>query len=820
MSEKISPFDLKRLQLRGIKLKYRHYLLTVYEKLNSLNFIKTNTTWVSIFESLINSNTKNISKYSNELLVLEENLDAEDKVEVYTYILGLVHQEVLNDFLTFVKNEKKKKFKKFLKKLIEECDKYLQNVNNLLNENNINIDNLIEVDIANNLINSFSNNANEVVNSKQVMYYVDGNNNEELQKILENSGILEFCNYEDEDEHDNYADDENDDDYVYDDEDDGDGHEDYQKYEKSKRSNKIEKNFIDLIKARDKKPTTLVEEFKRLKNDDQKNIVKDLTDINASLEDTNNLQMRVLKSKLNVHEKKELLSRIEVQGSERKGKFKEYCESVLSFPFQKYAKMHTDNLTEPEEIKSLLSKAKNTLDEAIYGHNEAKHTILSHISQMITNPDSSGKALGLVGSKGTGKTSLVEHGFCKILGLPFVMIGLAGLTDGTYFSGHHYTYEGSQPGKIVEGLKKANVLNPVFFCDELDKVSETDRGKEISNKLIQMIDPAQNNHFQDTYFGNIDIDLSKAMWIFTWNDSDKIDPILLDRIKIIKVKGFNLDQKMVISRNYLLPKIIKDIGIKHGININDEVIKYLIDSLTFEGGVRKLKELLFEIVSEYNMKTLTAEIQPPPKKKRRLLLEDKPFEITMENVNNFLIKKIPYEHIKIKDQDLIGNIVGLYATANDVGGIIPISAKLIPSDVTLSLNLTGNLGKIMKESAIIAKTVAWDKTPQETKDKLMDKWKIRKEGIHIHCSEGSGLNIKKDIGITGEIDLTGKVMKIGGLQQKMYGAKNAGCKLVLFPEGNIKDYEQAVEDCPKLIDDTFKAIPVGTFSEALEHLIV
>jgi ATP-dependent Lon protease len=852
MSQKISIFEIKKLKLKGIKLKYRHYLINTYKKLNK----NLSENWIPIFESLIKQNNKNIKQYVNEFLLLDENVCEKDKEDAQKYILGLVNQDVINNCLCYLNlnNENSKKsIKTYFKNTLKETEDELRIVIDTLQSNNVDIIDIEQLDFDDSFIDFL------IQSEKDNEYEPD----EEYNDDEEDNEDEEYIDEDDEDENDEYP--EYDDDYEEDYEpmafsflitNSNKNNNDisfivddniFQKNKNTRNSNKnntkIEKTFQELIKTREQKSNTIIDEFKKLHKEDQQSIVKDLKDINNSLDTINNLQMRVLKSKLTIHEKKELLNRIDTQGSERKGKFREYCESVLSFPFGKYAKMNTENLNTPEQIKSLLDNGKDILNKTIYGHEDAKHNIISHISQMITNPDSCGKAIGLVGTRGTGKTSLVEHGFCKILGLPFVMIGLAGLQDGSYFTGHHYTYEGSQAGKIVEGIKKAGVLNPVFFCDELDKISGTDRGVEISNKLIQMIDQSQNNHFQDTYFGNIDIDLSKALWIFTWNDSSKIDPILLDRIKIIKIKGFNLEQKMVISQDYLIPKIIKEIGIKNGIDIKDEVIKYLINSLTYEGGVRKLRELLFEIVSEFNMKCLTGIIQPAHKKRKKETTNTSKntFSITMDNVNDFLIKKIPYEHIKIRDKNLIGNIVGLYATSNDVGGIIPISAKLVPSDVTLSLNLTGNLGKIMKESAIIAKTVAWDKTNQDTKDNLMELWKKRKEGIHIHCSEGSvgkegpsagtalaiclyslfnNLPIYKDIGITGELDLTGKVLPIGGLQEKMYGAKIAGCKIVLFPKDNVKDYNQAIKECPNLIDDNFKAFPIETFDEALNYLIV
>jgi ATP-dependent Lon protease len=483
------------------------------------------------------------------------------------------------------------------------------------------------------------------------------------------------------------------------------------------------------------------------------------------------------------------------------------------------------------------------MDKAIFGHEDAKHKILCHLSKMITNPGSVGNALCICGAKGTGKTQLVEEGFSKILGLPFVTIPLAGLQDGTYLTGHHYTYEGSQPGKIVESIKSAGCLNPVIFLDELDKVSTTSRGREITNQLIKLIDPSQNMHIQDTYFGNFDIDLSKALWIFSCNDVNNIDPILLDRLTVIKAKKFHLDEKVIIAKEYLIPRILKDIKVQRPIQINDDVIIHLINNLTCEAGVRKLKELLYEIVSEFNMKLLVGDIKRPLKKKKKAGSEscyETTFIITPENMKDFLIKKLPVEQVKIREVDGIGNINGLYAST-DGGGILYIEARWMVSETTLSLNVTGNIGSVMKESTSVAKTVAWERTPGDVQSNLMKSWKDKKMGIHINCCELAiikdgpsatcavalclyslinDIPIRNDVAITGEMNLSGDVTKIGGLVDKLFGAKRAGCKLVLYPLSNESDIKLIKEDFPSLIEDNvFEVVAIRTFDEALKYVM-
>jgi ATP-dependent Lon protease len=507
--------------------------------------------------------------------------------------------------------------------------------------------------------------------------------------------------------------------------------------------------------------------------------------------------------------------------------------------------MNTENLNTAVDIKMFLDNAKITMDKAIFGHKDAKHKILCHLSKMITNPGSIGNALCICGVKGTGKTQLVEEGFSKILGLPFVTIPLAGLQDGSYLTGHHYTYEGSQPGKIVESIKAAGCLNPVIFLDELDKISTTPRGREITNQLIKLIDPSQNTHIQDTYFGNFDIDLSKALWIFSCNDIRNIDPILLDRLTVIKAKKFHLDDKVTIAKDYLIPRILKDVKVQNTIQINDDVIKYLINDLTNEGGVRKLKELLYEIICEYNMKYLVGDLARPIKKKKTSINDKNdslPYIITTQNVSQFLIKKLPYERITIRDDDSVGNITGLYACSDgDEGGILHIETRWMVSDSAFSLYVTGNMRSVMKESTKVAKTVAWERTPLETQTSLLSSLKERKMGIHINCCELSIIKdgpsatcaialcifslfnntlIKKDVAITGEMNLSGDVTKIGGLADKLFGAKKAGCTLVLYPHSNETDIKVIKDEFPNLIEkDVFEVIPIKTFDEALKYVM-
>ena len=232
--------------------------------------------------------------------------------------------------------------------------------------------------------------------------------------------------------------------------------------------------------------------------------------------------------------------------------------------------------------------------------------IIQLITQWITNPNSGGNVIGLQGPMGNGKTTLVKEGISKAVDLPFTFITLGGCSDSAFLEGHNYTYEGSTWGKVVDVLIQTECLNPIIYFDELDKVSETKRGEEIVNMLIHLTDSTQNSNFQDKYFSGINIDLSKAIFIFSYNDESKINPILLDRLLNIRTKGFDVEDKIKISKKHLIPKIIKNLGMDDNtIDIPDSVIKYIIENYTEEEGVRTLKKCLELIYSNLNVLILT-----------------------------------------------------------------------------------------------------------------------------------------------------------------------------------------------------------------------
>ena len=274
-------------------------------------------------------------------------------------------------------------------------------------------------------------------------------------------------------------------------------------------------------------------------------------------------------------------------------KIKHWVDNFMMIPFGKYSSMDVSFSDGIEKCNEFMIKSKQILDEAVYGLNDAKMQILQMMAQWISNPEAIGSAIAIKGPMGTGKTSLVKHGISKILGRPFAFIALGGATDSAFLEGHSYTYEGSTWGHIVEILKQSKCMNPVFYFDELDKVSDTSKGDEIIGILTHLTDATQNSQFHDKYFSGIDLDLSKALFIFSYNDENKINPILRDRMYKIQTEGYNMHQKKIIAMKYMIPMIEKNIGFEpKNINLSDDSIAYIIEHYApDEKGVRNLKRL-------------------------------------------------------------------------------------------------------------------------------------------------------------------------------------------------------------------------------------
>jgi ATP-dependent Lon protease len=242
------------------------------------------------------------------------------------------------------------------------------------------------------------------------------------------------------------------------------------------------------------------------------------------------------------------------------------------------------------------------MNATIYGHKEAKEQIIRILAQLISFPSANGYIIGIQGSAGVGKTKLIKEGICNALNYPYAFISLGGATDASYLRGHSFTYEGAVYGKICESLIKTGIMNPVFLFDELDKVSNTYKGDEIINTLIHITDPVQNDKYTDRYFEEIDLDISRSMIIFTYNDESQINPILKDRMITINVSGYTNAEKLALAEDFLIPEILKQYNLQTSdIIFSKEIIKYIIDNIEKEDGVRTLKRTLNNIISWINM---------------------------------------------------------------------------------------------------------------------------------------------------------------------------------------------------------------------------
>ena len=435
----------------------------------------------------------------------------------------------------------------------------------------------------------------------------------------------------------------------------------------------------------------------------------------------------------------------------------------------------------------------------------------------------------------THNTSLIKEGIAKAMDKPFVFISLGGATDSSFLEGHSYTYEGSIYGRIANGLITSKCMDPIIYFDELDKISKSHKGDEITNLLVHLTDPVQNSHFRDKYFHGIDIDLSRATMIFSFNDPHNVNPVLMDRITTVETKYLMISQKIHIVNNYLLPEMMKDMGLNpNDVNMNDETIRYIVNSYTNEGGVRKLKSILYNICRELNLANLTKDTIDSVK-------VTFPFTVEISHLKTLLRNKMEIEHDKVHDDDKSGIVNGLWANSLGQGGILSIETMLVPSSSALTVKATGHLEKVIKESTEVATSLAWSYLPEDIKTKLLSNWKDRPMGIHIHCPDGAtpkdgpsagaaltlalysiltGRKIKHDIAMTGEINLEGKVTAIGGLEEKLEGAKRAGVKLVLYPKENQKHINKIKERNVNLIDDNFRVISIETFDDVMKHALV
>ena len=580
---------------------------------------------------------------------------------------------------------------------------------------------------------------------------------------------------------------------------------------KKKRTEKIEKMIYEYINiesitksAKNKEDEDLKKMYKETSIRKQIDYLeKELEEINPDcVSETSEFERKIEKSGMNKDAKKEalkVLNRLkqEGNGSQEYGMLYDYLDFMTSLSWKK------------EKFKNYdISKAKEVLDKEHFGLKKVKKRIIEEIAVMNLNKKQSGSILLFVGPPGTGKTS-VASSIAKALNRKYVRISLGGIRDEAEIRGHRRTYLGALPGRIMSGIEKSGVSNPVIVLDEVDKLITSYDGDPAS-ALLEVLDPEQNNTFTDHYL-NVPYDLSDTLFICTANSIDKIPEPLLNRMEVIEFSGYTPIEKEQIAKEYLIPESMKKIGLtKKQIGFTSSGIKNIIKDYTMESGVRGLKRIIEHLCRESALKIVTGE-------------EDK-IEITNKNYSQYIdIHKI--HHDEVGKSTNSGIITGLAWTS--AGGEI----LFIESSMTKGkgkLTITGQLGDVMKESIQIAISLIKNIYPEYVK-------KISESDIHIHVPEGAvpkdgpsaGITIttalaslltnKKvsgNIAMTGEVSLRGNVMPIGGLKEKLMAAERAGVKKAFIPKDNIED----LKDIPEEIKEKIEVIPVTTVKEVLKEL--
>ena len=478
-----------------------------------------------------------------------------------------------------------------------------------------------------------------------------------------------------------------------------------------------------------------------------------------------------------------------------------YLDWITSIPWNKKSRVKKD-----------LNKAQAVLDSDHYGLEKVKERIVEYLAVQQRSAKLKGPILCLVGPPGVGKTSLGKS-VAKATGREFIRISLGGVRDESEIRGHRRTYIGSMPGKIIQSMKKAKTNNPLILLDEIDKMGQDFRGDPAS-AMLEVLDPEQNGTFVDHYL-EVEYDLSNVMFLTTANSYNMPGP-LLDRMEIIPLSGYTEDEKQEIAKQHLLDKQVKNHGLKKGeFELADDALKEVIRRYTREAGVRNLERELAKLCR----KALTSIIKG----------KEKAVKVTVKNIEDFLgVKRFKFGLAEEKDQ--VGVVTGLAYTS--VGGVLlPIEALRLPGKGRMKT--TGKLGDVMKESIEAASSYVRSIAPEiGVKPPVFEKI-----DIHVHVPEGAtpkdgpsagigmvtsivsvltGIPVKKDIAMTGEVTLRGNVLPIGGLKEKLLAALGGGLKTVLIPKENEKD----LREIPDNVKEGLNIIPVSAVSEVLKHALV
>lgn len=518
-----------------------------------------------------------------------------------------------------------------------------------------------------------------------------------------------------------------------------------------------------------------------------------------------------------------------------------YVKTLLNYPWPTNFNNNSDddinieshkifpNVNNHNRVEFLNNIARN-LDQKVCGHTECKNKIKELVGKWTINSFGDGSVLGLCGPPGVGKT-MIAKSLSEVLGFPFVQINLSGQNDGELLYGHGYSYSSAQPGMIVKKMVEAGSPRCIMYFDELDKTCPRNGSNEITNILIHVTDPLTNSEFQDRFFQGINFPLNKVLFIFSYNDASNIDKILLDRIEQIKVGAFKLVDKKEIINKFIIKEMCDMICLdKNMVSFSDEVMEFIIDNYTNESGIRTLKRRFEKIFLKLNIDKIYGTLEN--------MGDDNIINITKDYVKKCL-GNYDDNVVRIHDNNMIGVINGMYATSEGNGGILPIQVyeNYASENNNFTLKMTGSQKKVMRESVSCALTTAMNYVRIDIKNSYVSR---NLYGFHVHVPETAvtktgpsggvaftvafisrilNRKIKNNISITGEIDLVGNVMKIGGLEYKLNGAKKAGVLVALVPYDNKKDIDKIIKDYPDLFIN-FEVKYAKTLKDVLQEVII
>lgn len=487
----------------------------------------------------------------------------------------------------------------------------------------------------------------------------------------------------------------------------------------------------------------------------------------------------------------------------------QYVQTIINLPWNEYSK---DNFN--------LAHAQKVLDRDHYGLEKVKERIIEHLAVLKLKGDMKSPIICLYGPPGVGKTSLGKS-VAEALHRKYVRISLGGLHDEAEIRGHRRTYIGAMSGRIIQNIQKAGSSNPVFILDEIDKVTNDFKGDPAS-ALLEVLDPEQNSTFHDNYL-DIDYDLSKVMFIATANNLNTISQPLLDRMELIEVSGYILEEKVEIAARHLVPKQLEAHGLSKGkVKLPKKTLQVIIESYTRESGVRELDKKIAKIMRKLARKVASDEAIPS--------------QIKPEDLHEYL-GQIEYSRDKYQGNEYAGVVTGLAWTA--VGGEILFVESSLSRGKGSKLTLTGNLGEVMKESAMLAlEFIHAHASLFDINEELFENW-----NVHIHVPEGAipkdgpsaGVTmvtslvsaftqrkVKKNLAMTGEITLRGKVLPVGGIKEKILAAKRAGIKELILCKENQKDINEIKAEYVKgltfhYVEDILQVIDLALLKEKVDN---